>query len=79
MHPAFTARQRRSTARCEHCLRTVPRVWLVPGDVLDSCADCYAEVMGEQPVHEQGHARDEAPTARPRATFFVRADGRRPA
>lgn len=20
---------------CEHCLRSVPRVWLVPGDVLD--------------------------------------------
>lgn len=66
---------------CERCGRTVGRVWLVPGDVLNSCASCFEQQAGRPPVHGQGHST--APPSlsgpRPSASFYLRADGRRPA
>jgi hypothetical protein len=68
------------TDRCEHCDRLVYRVWLVPGDVLDSCAACFRAAAGRAPVHELGHSSAPPPAARQApAAFYVRADGRRPA
>lgn len=73
--------RRRPSDTCEHCGAVVDRVWLVPGDVLDSCAACYTEATGQAPVHEQGHSSPPQ-LARPvgrTASFYLRADGRRPA
>jgi len=57
-------------------------VWLVPGDVLDSCRACHAEATGQLPVHEQGHTRvhraAERHSARSQAPFYLRVDGQRP-
>ena len=77
----FSARRRPPADRCEHCGDVVDRVWLVPGDVLNSCRACYALVTGASPVHEQGHSSGAA-VARPvrgPASFHLRADHRRPA
>lgn len=77
----FRLRRRPPVDACGHCHAVVPRVWLVPGDVLDSCAACYERATGRLPVHEQGHSSAPAsppPTVRATA-FHVRADGRRPA
>lgn len=65
---------------CEHCNSLVSRVWLVPGDVLNSCADCYAAIAGQPPVYEQGHSTQQVAilTSRP-APSFTREEGRRPA
>ena len=52
----FRARPPVPHDRCEHCAAAVHRVWLVPGDVLNSCADCYRQAAGRDPVHEQGHS-----------------------
>lgn len=77
----FAPRRRVPTDRCEHCGEGVERVWLVPGDVLDSCAACFRAATGRAPLHEHGHSslvvlaqRTGAP-----ASFYLRADGRRPA
>ena len=66
---------------CEHCGAAVDRVWLVPGDVLDSCASCFTAATGRQPVHAQGHSSPLVLRPRPSApaTFYLRVDGRRPA
>ncbi|MDP9435714.1 MAG: hypothetical protein M3P93_11175 [Actinomycetota bacterium] len=70
--------------RCEHCDVLVHRVWLVPGDVLNSCAACYRSMTGSAPVHDLGHST-EVPRARhdgapgTAAAFYLRVDGRRPA
>lgn len=83
MGMAFSfSRQRPVPAdRCERCGAMVRRVWLVPGDVLNSCAGCFERATGRQPVHGQGHSTREqgrsVPT--PAASFYLRADGRRPA
>jgi len=71
-HPADT---------CEHCGEVVDRVWLVPGDVLDSCAACFTAAAGHPPVHEQGHSSPAPHERRPTApaSFYLRTDGRRPA
>ena len=77
----FALRRSTPTDVCEHCGADVARVWLVPGDVLNSCRDCYRASTGRLPVHEQGHT--SAAPARPgrsrAASFYLRADGRRPA
>ena len=59
----------------------VERVWLVPGDVLDSCAGCYQTATGIAPVYEQGHSSVPVlqRTRGPAASFYLRVDGRRPA
>lgn len=77
----FAARRRTPPAdRCEHCDRYVERVWLVPGDVLNSCRSCYQRATGRIPVHEQGHTSEPgAPAPYARASWHLRADGRRPA
>ncbi len=65
---------------CEHCGDQVERVWLVPGDVLNSCSACYQRATGRAPVH--GHGYSNPPAARPvgrPASFYLRTDGRRPA
>ena len=65
---------------CEHCGADEDRVWLVPGDVLNSCRTCYLRATGRLPVEAQGHSSEPAPPAPySRATFHLRADGRRPA
>lgn len=76
----FAARSRCPTDRCEHCDVEVERVWLVPGDVLNSCHDCYRSATGAAPRHELGHT-SPPPPPRPyaRASFHQRVDGRRPA
>ncbi len=76
----FAVRRVHPIDQCGTCERLVPRVWLVPGDVVESCAACYRGATGREPVHEQGHTSVPAPT-RPatRATFYLRLDGRRPA
>ena len=61
--------------RCGHCDRLAARVWLVPGDVLDSCRDCFVASTGREPVHAQGHStrgepRDGAARPRPSAGAF---------
>lgn len=82
-HDVFAPRRRpsRPADRCEHCGQDVDRVWLVPGDVLNSCRACFQRLCGRQPVHAQGHSSapgSAAPYSRP-ASFHQRADGRRPA
>lgn len=81
--PPLFAPVRRATDRCEHCSATVGRVWLVPGDVLNSCRDCYEAATGRPPAHEQGHSSAPVPPVparpAPRASFYLRRDGRRPA
>lgn len=74
----FLRRRHLPTDRCACCGRLVDRVWLVPGDVEESCARCYAQVTGRAPVHEQGHSSPPAirPASAPPA-FYVRLDGRR--
>lgn len=65
---------------CEHCGADVDRVWLVPGDVLNSCSACFRRATGRAPVHDQGYS--SPPLARPvgrAASFYLRTDGRRPA
>ncbi len=81
MPSLFPLRRSTPTDRCEHCGELVERVWLVPGDVLNSCADCFSRATGRRPVHEQGHssAPPPPPAALPRASFYLRTDGRRPA
>lgn len=76
----FLARRRPSDA-CEHCGQVVDRVWLVPGDVLDSCAECFTAATGCAPVHEHGHSSPprDAPRLGGPASFYLRVDGRRPA
>ena len=78
----FSPRRTTPADHCEHCGDLVDRVWLVPGDVLNSCRACFSLVTGEIPVHEQGHS-SAAPVARPvrglAASFHRRADHRRPA
>lgn len=74
--------RRRAAAgdRCEHCGDDVDRVWLVPGDVLNSCDACFRRATGRAPVH--GHGFSSAPLTRPAgpaASFYLRVDGRRPA
>lgn len=78
----FAPRRTRPADLCEHCGETVDRVWLVPGDVLNSCRACYALVVGAAPPHEQGHSTHAELPRAPRgrsAAFHVRADHRRPA
>lgn len=76
----FAVRRRTATDLCEHCGADVHRVWLVPGDVLNSCADCYRSTTGRAPVHEQGHSSVVPERARTAAaSFYLRVDGRRPA
>lgn len=77
----FTVRRRAAADVCGHCGAQVERVWLVPGDVLDSCRDCYRTTTGRLPVHEQGHSSPppERRQPSPAASFYLRADGRRPA
>lgn len=76
----FARRQQLPTDRCEHCGHLVHRVWLVPGDVLDSCASCFSAATGHPPVHDLGHTSAPRPVLRRApAVFHVRADGRRPA
>lgn len=77
--PVFPVRRALPVDVCEHCGDRVDRVWLVPGDVLDSCARCFEQAAGRPPVHEQGHSTRPAPRATPVASFYLRADGRRPA
>ena len=77
--PLFSVRRRLPADLCEHCGELVERVWLVPGDVLDSCAGCYEQAVGRAPVHEQGHSRPATGGVRPAASFYLRTDGRRPA
>jgi len=65
---------------CEHCGAGVDRVWLVPGDVLNSCETCFQRATGRAPVHAHGFS--SAPRRQPdgrTASFYLRADGRRPA
>ncbi len=73
--------RRRPADTCEHCGEVVDRVWLVPGDVLDSCAACFLGATGHPPVHEQGHSSPAPLERRPTTTasFYLRTDGRRPA
>jgi ribosome-binding protein aMBF1 (putative translation factor) len=72
-HDVFAVRRQPALDECEHCGRSVHRVWLVPGDVLDSCGDCYREATGREPVHAQGHSTvrrlPDRPRARPAASF----------
>ena len=76
----FAVRRTLPADVCEHCCGAVDRVWLVPGDVLNSCQECYRCATGQLPVHEQGHSTPGTlPVATARATFHLRADGRRPA
>lgn len=77
----FRVRRVECLDRCEHCGDLVARVWLVPGDVLDSCRGCFLLATGRPPVHEQGHTtvRRLPPPARAAASFYLRTDGRRPA
>jgi hypothetical protein len=81
MDARLFARTRPSaTDVCEHCGDGVDRVWLVPGDVLNSCSACFRRATGRAPVHGQGFST--APRPRPAgrvASFYLRADGRRPA
>ena len=81
--PVFRVRRELPADACEHCGQVVARVWLVPGDVLDSCAVCFERAAGRPPVHEHGHTTTStAAAARPAgraASFYLRADGRRPA
>jgi hypothetical protein len=72
-------RPRYQAQACEHCEASVERVWLVPGDVLNSCAACFREATGQEPLPERGFSRVGAQPAGPRASFYVRVDGRRPA
>ena len=79
----LSPRRRVPRDRCEHCGALVHRVWLVPGDVLNSCAACYHRLAGTAPVHDLGHTTDApstpaAPTGAA-AAFYLRVDGRRPA
>ena len=86
MHfPALAPRRGVPRDRCGHCDRLAVRVWLVPGDVLDSCRACYSMATGREPVHAQGHTTGEGrarvgdgpvPSA---ATFYPRARERRTA
>lgn len=76
----FAVRRRTPADRCEHCGAEVDRVWLVPGDVLNSCRDCYRSATGSEPVHGQGHSSVpvQGGGSAPRASFYLRLDGRRP-
>lgn len=76
----FASRRPAGGDCCEHCGDEVDRVWLVPGDVLNSCERCFRRATGRAPVH--GHGFSSPPRARPSgaaASFYLRADGRRPA
>ena len=75
----FPVRRLLPSDLCEHCEQLVDRVWLVPGDVLDSCAACFEAAAGRPPIHEQGHSRAAVDRQRPAASFYLRTDGRRPA
>lgn len=77
----FAVRRQVPGDLCEHCGAEVERVWLVPGDVLNSCRDCYRAVTGRLPLHEQGHSSGAPERPRPgrAASFYLRVDGRRPA
>lgn len=59
-HDVFAPRQSVPVDRCGHCDAVVDRVWFVPGDVEQSCRDCYVEAMGSEPVHHQGHSSTPA-------------------
>lgn len=76
----FAPRRQVAADRCEHCDRDVDRVWLVPGDVLNSCRSCFERVTGSPPRHDHGHS-SPPPAVRTgaRASFHLRVDGRRPA
>ena len=82
-HDVFAVRRVLAADRCEHCERDVHRVWLVPGDVLNSCRACFVAVTGQQPVHGLGHSTPAQEPVRPvraaLAHFYLRVDGRRPA
>ena len=82
-HDVFAVRQVMAADRCEHCERDVHRVWLVPGDVLNSCRACFVAATGQQPVHGLGHSTPAQEPVRPArrvpALFYLRVDGRRPA
>ena len=76
----FALRRPVASDVCEHCGDEVERVWLVPGDVLNSCERCYEHTTGRAPVHAHGYS--SPPAARPTgraASFYLRSDGRRPA
>ncbi len=77
----FAVRRRLPGDVCEQCGAVVDRVWLVPGDVLDSCAACFQSATGQLPVYEQGHSSVPTPVLRATrpASFYLRVDGRRPA
>lgn len=77
----FADRRLAGLDRCEHCGDAVTRVWLVPGDSLNSCRRCYVAATGRQPVHDQGHSTPDVAgsVTRSNAPFYVRVDGRRPA
>lgn len=70
-HSVLALRPRAAVDLCEHCQERVPRVWLVPGDVLSSCRACFVRATGSEPVHEQGHS--SAPAPRPAAQPFPRS------
>ena len=79
---AFTPRRPARCDRCEQCGQAVLRVWLVPGDILNSCARCFTEATGRPPVQAQGHSTEPGELKggqRHPATFYLRVDGRRPA
>ena len=78
----FAPRRHQPADRCEHCGDLVDRVWLVPGDVLNSCGACYLLGTGRAPVHDQGHSSSPAvlpPAPGRAASFHLRADHKRPA
>ena len=79
-HDVFAVRREQAHDRCEHCDRLVGRVWLVPGDVLNSCAACFQRATGRSPVDAQGHTTvPEVLVRRAPARWHQRIDGRRPA
>lgn len=82
--PTLAPRPRVPNDRCDHCGSTVDRVWLVPGDVVDSCRDCFTALTGREPVHAQGHSsgpadRADAVAVPSAAAFYPGARDRRTA